>query len=77
MQWKLRADGEAAKPRAPEQPLVQLGLGNGQHEDLVLAQKPRCHKYRELLVVEQPPHRLGNACLAEFHIGTGISTSLF
>ena len=40
VEQKLRAAGEAAKPRAPEQPLVQLGLGKGQHEDLVLTQKP-------------------------------------
>jgi len=37
---QLRADREAAESRAPEQLLVQLGLGKGQHEDLMLAQKP-------------------------------------
>jgi hypothetical protein len=40
IQQQLRAAGEAAKPRAPEQPLVQLSLGKGLHEDLVLAQTP-------------------------------------
>jgi len=49
------AKWETAKQRAPEPPLFQgLQPRKAQHEDVVLSLPEHCHKWRELLVVEQP-----------------------